>query len=324
MVSVCGRLDDLAVHLATSRPGRSGSASRPSAPPRACGACPSPAVSAVNSGISKLTLTWLWAPEVVDLVRLDRVEVTDERRRVGQIRVVKEEPGARLVGVVVEVVDPAGRERARPPDQAVDLVALLEQQLREIRAVLAGDARHEGNGSRHLDPRRHGEGHHRQQPCMRIRARASCPRSASGVRRSPMASATIGGSPSSRVPGTRATRWRSRRRRRPRRRRRADPRPGATGPRRGRSPPRWGRIRRYARHRPRAGGRLPNAGDFLYVIGPRLEGQTEHRDRLAVEASQCVLDSPREVRLRARVGCGGCGGHVHAEPALPARCRQRP
>ena len=59
---------------------------------------------------------------------------------VGQVGVVQEEPAPALVRVVVEVVDPPGRERARAADQAVDLVALVEQELGEVRAVLAGDA----------------------------------------------------------------------------------------------------------------------------------------------------------------------------------------
>ena len=41
--------------------------------------------------------------------------------------------------VAVEVVDPAGVEGARPADDAVDLVALAEQQLGEVRPVLPGD-----------------------------------------------------------------------------------------------------------------------------------------------------------------------------------------
>ena len=49
--------------------------------------------------------------QVVDLVRLDLMQVPDQRRRVGQVSVVQEEPGARFVRVVVEVVDPPGRER---------------------------------------------------------------------------------------------------------------------------------------------------------------------------------------------------------------------
>ena len=44
------------------------------------------------------------------------------------------------VRVLVDVVEPLGVERARAADDAVDLVALGEQQLGQVRAVLAGDA----------------------------------------------------------------------------------------------------------------------------------------------------------------------------------------
>ncbi len=59
--------------------------------------------------------------------------------RVGQVRVVEEEPRLRLVRIAVEVVDPPGVERAGAADQPVDLVALLQEKLGEVRAVLAGD-----------------------------------------------------------------------------------------------------------------------------------------------------------------------------------------
>ena len=42
--------------------------------------------------------------------------------------------------VLVNVVESLGVERRRPPDQAVHLVALRQQQFGEVRAVLAGDS----------------------------------------------------------------------------------------------------------------------------------------------------------------------------------------
>jgi hypothetical protein len=62
--------------------------------------------------------------QVVDLVRANAVQRRDERRGIGQVRVVEEEPDVLVVRVAVEVLDPAGRETARAPDQPVDLVAL--------------------------------------------------------------------------------------------------------------------------------------------------------------------------------------------------------
>jgi len=79
-------------------------------------------------------------PEVVDLVGLDLLENAPEARPVGQVAVVQEQPRAGLVRVDVEVIDPVRVEGAGATDDAVDLVALLEQELREVRAVLASDA----------------------------------------------------------------------------------------------------------------------------------------------------------------------------------------
>jgi hypothetical protein len=78
--------------------------------------------------------------EVVDLVGLELVEELGQRRRVGQVPVVGEKADARLVRVVVEVIDPVGVEARGTADDAVDLVALLQQELGQVGAVLAGDA----------------------------------------------------------------------------------------------------------------------------------------------------------------------------------------
>ena len=78
--------------------------------------------------------------EVVDLVRLDLRQQRDEPGAVVQVAVVQGQPAGRLVRVLVDVVDALGVERGRAADQPVHLVALREQQLGEVRAVLAGDA----------------------------------------------------------------------------------------------------------------------------------------------------------------------------------------
>jgi hypothetical protein len=83
-------------------------------------------------------------PQVVDLVGLEVADQVHERTRVREIPVVHEEADALLVGVAVDLVEALGVERRRPPDQAVDLVAFPEEQLGEVRAVLAGNAGDEG------------------------------------------------------------------------------------------------------------------------------------------------------------------------------------
>jgi len=47
------------------------------------------------------------------------------------------------VRIVIEVIDAIGIERRRPALYAVHRVALVQQELRQIGAVLAGDARNQ-------------------------------------------------------------------------------------------------------------------------------------------------------------------------------------
>ena len=60
------------------------------------------------------------------------------------------EPHAFLMGVVVQVINVVGVEYRRTPLEAVHLVALLEEQLGEIRAVVSRDSRNHGLGQRSL------------------------------------------------------------------------------------------------------------------------------------------------------------------------------
>ena len=65
---------------------------------------------------------------------------------VREVRVVEEQARLLLQRIPVEMVDAPGVEGARPADEAVDLVALVQQQLGEVRAVLAGDPSDQGPG----------------------------------------------------------------------------------------------------------------------------------------------------------------------------------
>ena len=71
--------------------------------------------------------------EVVDLVGLAVAQHVDERALVEQVAGVQRD----RVADVLEALEGLGRGA---PDHAVDLVALLEQELGEVGAVLAGDA----------------------------------------------------------------------------------------------------------------------------------------------------------------------------------------
>ena len=66
---------------------------------------PSASTSAVYSGDSKLTATWLLGAEVVDLVGLHLADDAGEGRAVGQVAVVQAELGDSDVRVLVDVVD---------------------------------------------------------------------------------------------------------------------------------------------------------------------------------------------------------------------------
>jgi hypothetical protein len=48
--------------------------------------------------------------EVVDLVGLQLADQVDQRTRIGQVAVVHQEPNARLVWVVIDVLYPLGVE----------------------------------------------------------------------------------------------------------------------------------------------------------------------------------------------------------------------
>src|SRR5204862_4487914 len=79
---------------------------------------------------------------VVDLMGLDRVQERDDRELVEEVALPQLDPG-------FEVRDPLEMIRGGAAHHAIDLVALLEKELREVGAVLAGDARDERPTLRH-------------------------------------------------------------------------------------------------------------------------------------------------------------------------------
>jgi hypothetical protein len=75
--------------------------------------------------------------EVVQLVRLDALEDADERQLIEQVPRNQRNPIADVLDAPVVV----GRESAR---ETVDPVAALEEQFRQVRSVLAGNAGNQG------------------------------------------------------------------------------------------------------------------------------------------------------------------------------------
>ena len=72
--------------------------------------------------------------QIVDLVGLDLVHQTDQAGGIGQVAVVQ---GDRVL--LDQVVDTSGVGDGSTADNAVDLIALLQQKLCQIGTVLTGD-----------------------------------------------------------------------------------------------------------------------------------------------------------------------------------------
>ena len=73
--------------------------------------------------------------QIVDLVGLDLAHQTDQAGGIGQVAVVQ---GDSIL--LDQVVDTSGVGDGSAADNAVDLIALLQQKLCQIRAVLTSDA----------------------------------------------------------------------------------------------------------------------------------------------------------------------------------------
>ena len=78
--------------------------------------------------------------EIVDFGRLHLLDDADQVGAVGEVAIMELEADVGLVQVAVEVIDPSGVEGRGAPLDAVDLVALAQQQFGEIGAVLSGHA----------------------------------------------------------------------------------------------------------------------------------------------------------------------------------------
>jgi hypothetical protein len=78
--------------------------------------------------------------EVLNLVWSDAVEQLGKAAGVGQIGEVHEEFRVVFVPVGEQVIDTLGIETARAALDAMDFIAFTEEQLGQVRAVLAGDA----------------------------------------------------------------------------------------------------------------------------------------------------------------------------------------
>jgi len=78
--------------------------------------------------------------EVVEFVRLHLLENADQVSGVGQVAVVQDEASVGGVRILVEVIDALGVELRGAALDAVDGVALFQQEFGQVGAVLAGGA----------------------------------------------------------------------------------------------------------------------------------------------------------------------------------------
>ena len=78
--------------------------------------------------------------QIVDLVRLHFLHDADQIAGVGKIPVVQYELAAFLVRPLIKMVDTVRIEQGRAALDAVDLIALVQKEFRQIGAVLTGDA----------------------------------------------------------------------------------------------------------------------------------------------------------------------------------------
>ena len=77
--------------------------------------------------------------EIVNLVGLHLLHDADQVRRIGQVAVIHEETHIRLMRVLIEMIDAVGIDERGAALDAVNDIALAEQEFGEKRAILTGD-----------------------------------------------------------------------------------------------------------------------------------------------------------------------------------------
>ena len=78
--------------------------------------------------------------QVVKLIRLGFLNDADQVGRVGQVSVMQDEVSVINMRILIEVVDAARVEAGAAAFDAMNGVALLQQQLCKVGSILSGDA----------------------------------------------------------------------------------------------------------------------------------------------------------------------------------------
>src|ERR1700691_487449 len=81
--------------------------------------------------------------EMINLVRLHVVNQVGQLLTRREIAVVEEEATVAALRVLINMVDAVSVEGGTAADDSMDLVTFSEQQFRQVRTVLAGDARYQ-------------------------------------------------------------------------------------------------------------------------------------------------------------------------------------
>jgi hypothetical protein len=78
--------------------------------------------------------------KVVNLIRLRLLDDPNEVGSVRHVPVVHDKAQLLLVRILIKMIDPPGIERGRAPLQAMNDIALVEQEFGKVRAILPGDS----------------------------------------------------------------------------------------------------------------------------------------------------------------------------------------
>lgn len=89
--------------------------------------------------MNRIVSCMVFCRKVVNLIGLHFLQPPVQITRVCYISMVKEEPLARNLRIVKQMINLASIERAASPDHPMDLVALFEEKFGKIRSILLGD-----------------------------------------------------------------------------------------------------------------------------------------------------------------------------------------
>ena len=76
-------------------------------------------------------------PEIIDLIRVNFLDDPVKVRRIRKIPIMQEQFFIKYLIITIKMIDPARIKAARPADDTMNNIPLLQQQLRQIRSILS-------------------------------------------------------------------------------------------------------------------------------------------------------------------------------------------